>query len=141
MSCHFSPKYSLGRIPVVSATASTGPFGIGRAVLIMSALALCSPHASRRELATCKKRSIRRLADPKADDHGSGWNFGEGQPGGIICARQPSGAVCDFYAFAQWADPRFDAYRPPGARHRRDPIVLLAIPLAGIWRAFVRSHR
>ena len=26
MSCHFSPKYSLGRIPVVSATASTGPF-------------------------------------------------------------------------------------------------------------------
>jgi len=34
MSCHFSPKYSLGRIPVVSATASTGPFGVGRAAFI-----------------------------------------------------------------------------------------------------------
>jgi hypothetical protein len=32
-SCHFRAKYSLGRIPVVSATASTGPCGVARAAL------------------------------------------------------------------------------------------------------------
>jgi hypothetical protein len=33
MSCHLRPKYSLGRIPVVSATASTGPCEVARAAL------------------------------------------------------------------------------------------------------------
>jgi hypothetical protein len=33
MSRHFSPKYSLGRIPVVSATASAGPCGVASAAL------------------------------------------------------------------------------------------------------------
>jgi len=33
MSCHLRPKYSLGRIPVVRATASTNPYGVPRAAL------------------------------------------------------------------------------------------------------------
>jgi len=33
MSCHFNPRYSLGRIPVVSATANTEPSGVARTAL------------------------------------------------------------------------------------------------------------
>src|SRR6266550_4852799 len=31
MSCHLKPKYSLGRIPVATATASAGPCGVASA--------------------------------------------------------------------------------------------------------------
>jgi hypothetical protein len=51
MSCHLRPKYSLGRIPVVSATASTAPYLVPSAAL--SNVLACSTVRDRISFRTC----------------------------------------------------------------------------------------